>query len=226
MSRAGVYGALARALAPPCGDSSAFAALGLPEAHPAELAAEHAALFGRAGAALLSPYAGVHCGAAPYEVLPALAAEGLAPDPGFRDRPDHVSVTLAAMEGLVSREERALARGDRESARSAATRARAFFDRNLRPWVPAFFLAMVRAEGFALHRSLGARAARFLSREGPGPAASHDGAPRRPALADPPCSKCGRPLGIPLPERDDLPLPWGGVCVRCRVRADLRRFSP
>ena len=113
ISTAETYGALSQALAPAGGDASAFRVLGLPAPEPAELEAEHVRLFGRAGRAVLSPYEGIHRGTGLREVLAAYAAAGFAPDPAFRDRPDHVSAELALMEGLARREERARPRGDR-----------------------------------------------------------------------------------------------------------------
>ncbi|MHC4547604.1 MAG: molecular chaperone TorD family protein [Planctomycetota bacterium] len=224
-SRARIYGALARALAPPGGDASAFPHLGLPEPDGSDLEAEHVMLFGRAGRAVLSPYEGVHRGTGLRGVLAAYAAAGYAPDPSFHDRPDHVCAELALLEGLAQREEEARDRGERETALAAAERAQGFFLRHIRPWVPAFFDSMVRTEGFALHRALAARAALFLRRESACPGAPR-GEVRPEALpAAPLCTTCGRPLGILPPKRHDLHAPWGFVCARCRLRADLRRLE-
>ena len=224
-SPARIYGALALALAPPGGEASALPVLGLPEPDTAELEAEHVVLFGRAGRAILSPYEGVHRATPLREVLATYAAAGFAPDPSFRDRPDHISAELALLEGLARREEEARDRGDREGARLAAEELAGILIDRIRPWVPAFFDAMARTEGFALHRALAARAALFLHRESACSGAPR-GKPRTEALpTEPLCATCGKPLGVLPPERHDMHAPWGCVCARCRLRADLRRLA-
>ncbi|MFQ5845878.1 MAG: molecular chaperone TorD family protein, partial [Planctomycetota bacterium] len=219
------YGALARALAPPGGDASAFGALGLRVPDAGVLEAEHVALFGRAGRAVVSPYEGAHRGVGLHALLAAYAAAGFAPDPSFRDRPDHVSVELAFLEGLCRRAERARARRDRETARAAADRSRDFLARHVRRWVPAFFDSLLRTEGFRVHQGLAARATPFLRREGACASAPGGGVGSDAPPAGPSCTTCGSPLGFTPPEREDSRPAWGFVCVRCRLRADLRRFE-
>jgi len=215
-----LFGALARALAPPAGDAGAFAVFDLPTPDRERLEAEHTALFGHAGRALLSPYEGVHRGTGLHEILKAYAAGGFAPDPSFRDRLDHVCLELAFLEGLGRRERRALRAGERSSAAALAERARDFFDRHPGTWVPGFFESMAGAAGFPEHRALAVRAARFLRRVG---------APRQAARAETVapaevlCTSCGVPVGVSLPKHKSRPPPWGFVCLKCRLRADLRR---
>ena len=84
-----------------------------PEVGGRTLEAEHVALFGRAGRAIVSPYEGVHRAIRLSDLLAVYAASGVAPDVSFHDRPDHVSVELAFLEDLLLREERARRRGDR-----------------------------------------------------------------------------------------------------------------
>jgi TorA maturation chaperone TorD len=175
-------------------------------------------LFGRAGRAVLSPYEGDHRGTRLQDVLAAYAAVGLAPDPSFRDRPDHVSVELAFLEGLAAREDRAVRRGETEKALAAAKARCDFFRLHVQPWVPTFFDSMGRAS-FAIHRALATRAAVFL-----GAAATRRR--REASLVEPLCTTCGKPLGFCPPERNGLRTSWGLVCVRCRLRSDLRRFKP
>jgi hypothetical protein len=183
-------------------------------------------LFGRAGRALLSPYEGMHSGTGIREVLAAYAVGGFALDPSFKDRPDHISAELAFLGGLARRETHALRSGDRPGARSAANDAREFFLRHVWPWAPFLFESMACADDFPLHRVLGEKAAHFLSGEG-----ARLGAPRsRPRVceasrAEPRCTACGAPLGVSLPEKSNLQPPWGSVCLRCRLREDLRRLE-
>jgi TorA maturation chaperone TorD len=219
-STARIYGALARALAPPGGDASAFPALGLTAPGRSELEVEHVTLFGRAGRTVLSPYEGVHRGTDPRGVLAAYAEAGYALDPAFRDRPDHVSAELALLEALARREEQAHARGDRETALAAAECGRAFFRRHVQRWVPALLESMARAEGFRIHRALAVRAATFVHRE-----SECTEAPPGTSPTEPLCTSCGRPLGFLPPKRDDLQPSWRFVCVRCRVRADIGRLG-
>jgi len=221
MRAAETFDLLARALAPPGGDPEAFSRLGVPRPEPATLAAEHVALFGRAGRAVLSPYEGEHRGTGLHAVLRSCAERGLAPDPSFRDRPDHVSVPLAVMASLSREAERALEHGDREGGREAAARARAFFAERVAPWVPAFFASMARAERFPLHRALAAHGARLL-RSGPRGAGESR---REPAPEEAACAACGGPLGYSLPPGAGPRPPWGLVCAGCRLRADLRRLK-
>jgi len=213
-----LFGALARALGPPRGDAAAFPALGLPVPDAAALESEHVELFGRAGRAVLSPYEGEHRGTRLQDVLAAYAAAGLAPDPSLHDRPDHVSVELAFLEGLAAREERAVRCGETEKALAAAKARCDFFRLHVRPWIPNFLDSMART-GFAIHRALATRAAVFLG--GAAPRRRQEAAP-----VEPPCTTCGKPLGFCPPERNDLRPAWGFVCLHCRLRSDLRRFQP
>jgi TorA maturation chaperone TorD len=218
------FGALSRALAPPRGDAAAFPALGLPAPQPNGLEFEHAALFGRAGRAIVSPYEGVHRGTSMHRVLAAYAAGGFAPDPAFPDRPDHVCMELAFLEGLGRRRLRALERRNRTAADALAARAREFFADHVWAWVPALFDAMARAEGFPLHGALAERAGAFLDRHAERAGLSREQAPEPPPPpAQPQCKTCGAPLGVSLPEHYGPRPPWGSVCLRCRLRADLRR---
>ena len=224
MRAAEILATLARALAPPGGDAEAFSRAGVPRPGSAAIAEEHVALFGRAGRAALSPYEGEHRGVGLDAVLKGCADHGFAPDPSFRDRPDHVSVLLTVMASLCRDAEQALERGEREGARKAAARARAFFGERLEPWVPAFFESMARQEGFPLHRALAVRGARLL-RHGSARGVTRTAPLPGPTSQQPACTACGGPLGYSLPAGAAFRPPWGLVCAGCRLRADLRRLK-
>ncbi len=223
-SRSAFHDALARALAPPAGDAEAFLGLGLEEPDALALAAEHAALVGRGGRAVVSPYEGAHRSAPPQEVAAAYAAEGLALDPTFRDRPDHVSAELAVLSALERRRDRAVRSGDRDRARRAWDAVRGFFLGRVRPWVPDFLDAVRGVAGFPLHRALAERALEVV-RDEAGRVAESGGvgpAPAAPALEEPLCTACGRPMGFAPPRRRNDFLPtWDLVCATCRIRADV-----
>jgi hypothetical protein len=160
-----------------------------------------------------------------HDVLDSFAVAGYAPDPTVRDRADHVSFELAVMQGLWCRSESATAEGDEDAARRAAERAHAFFLARIDPWVPSFFESMARASRFALHSALARHATVFFQREGACVGRSSVESLREPTHPEAPCVRCGRPLGFSLP-REGGPAPsWGSVCVRCRVRVDLRRLE-
>ena len=224
-ARSDFYDALARALAPPAGDASAFADLELAEPDALALATEHAALFGRGGRAVVSPYEGAHRAAPPHEVAAAYAAAGLALDPAFRDRPDHVSAELAVLCVLERRRDRAARAGDRDRARRAWDAVREFFLRRVRPWVPEFLDAVRGAVGFPIHRALAERALEVVRDDACRPVAESGGvgpAPAVPALEEALCASCGRPVGFSPPRRRNDFLPdWGLVCAPCRIRADV-----
>ncbi|MHC4932919.1 MAG: TorD/DmsD family molecular chaperone [Planctomycetota bacterium] len=227
MRTAEVYGAHSRALTPPGGDAHAFVVFDLPEPEPSFLQAEHTALFGRAGRPVLSPYEGSHRETGLHEILAAYAESGLAPDASFRDRPDHVSVELAFMEGMTQRSESSLRRGRRSEARSCRERAREFFLAHIWTWVPDLFDSMARVESFTFHRALALPAVRFLRSEGdrmraPRPVERRESE----SLPEPRCRTCGAPLGVSIPESTKCQPPWGSVCLRCRLREDLRRLEP
>jgi len=210
------YSALARALTPPGGDVRGFDALGLPVPDVRVLEAEHVALFGRAGRAQISPYEVARIGGDLHEVLADLSLAGFTPDPGFRDRWDHVCVGLAALAVLSERE---------SGTRAPEGRLTTFFRRRIEPWVPAFFDELAASDEFPVHRALGLRAGMVLdasiARLGDGRRAR----PCREPTPEPSCVRCGKPVGFSLPKRPDLLPPWGLVCLPCRVRADLRRFG-
>ncbi len=219
-----VFGALSRAFAPPEGDASAFVDLDLFEPDAASLASEHVALFGRAGVAVVSPYEGVADGGGIHALLDAYARGGLAPDPSFRDRPDHVSAVLAFLERQALDSEEARARDDSVEADRAADRARSFFVAHVQTWVPEFLTTLSRAEEFPIHRLLAERAGVLLRREaaclGVPPAPLHRGEPAPVAAC---CAACRRPLGFALPDPDpSRPVP-GPVCLSCRLTAASRR---
>lgn len=216
------YAALAQAVAPPGGDARAFAALGLPEPDAVALEAEHVVLFGRAGRARISPYEGVRVGGDLHAILGDYSRAGFAPDPSFRDRWDHVCVGLAVLSALSESAERAGAAGGPE-ARPAEEMLRAFFRRRVQPWVPAFFADLAAVPHHPLHRALGIRGGELLREE---VARLGEAEPRRQErgpLQEPRCTQCGEPVGFSLPKRNDVLPPWGLVCLRCRVRADLGR---
>jgi len=219
---AAIFGLLSRALSPPAGEPGAFASLGVERAPGAAIAEEHAALFGRAGRAVVSPYEGAHTGADLHAVLATYAENGLLPHGSFRDRPDHVSMELAAMEELCREATAAQARGNHAEARRAAGRARGFFARRLAPWLPGFLGGVARARGFAHHAALAARVRRVLFRATAGAALARETAPpaheRR-------CTSCGGPLGFTVPSGWSFSPAWGYVCAGCRLRADLRRHK-
>jgi len=218
---ASTYAALSRALRPPSGDASAFATLGLPEPDSRDLESEHVALFGRAGRARISPYEGARGGGGLHEILADYARAGYAPDASFRDRWDHVCVDLALLAELTRSIEQA-SPGDGAAA-EAEDVLRTLFRRRVQPWVPAFFDDLAEARGFPFHRALGIRASTFLRAE-IARLGNNGGEQRETELPEEPvCTRCGQPVGFSLPKPNNPLPPWGLVCVRCRVRADLGR---
>ncbi|MHC4816506.1 MAG: TorD/DmsD family molecular chaperone [Planctomycetota bacterium] len=220
------YEALARALTPPRGEVHAFRDLGLPSPDVDALVDEHATLFGRLGRAVLAPYEGVHRGTSLHQVLTAYARFGFAPDASFRDRPDHVCLQLALAAALNRRARGAAECGSPAQALRAREEARQFFHLRIWPWVPVWFDKLTSFEEYPVHRSLAFVAGEFLAEEGvrwgaPGRAPQD----RREPVAQPRCAECGRPVGFVSPRRDAALPPWALVCVRCRLRFDLRRFG-
>lgn len=211
--------ALAHALQPPGSGTGAFETLGLPRPAERALRREHMVLFGRAGHAALSPYEGVHRGTGLHEILSSYVDFGFAPDPRFRDRPDHVCVQLALAGVLAEAAE--LAFDSPELADRAHQACERFFDLRIRPWVPGFFERLASEHDSHHYAALGRHGARFLE-EQQAPAVK-GGEPALPSQA--PCTECGKPVGFVLP-REGVSLPaWASLCAPCRFRVDLRRLG-
>lgn len=221
-----VYGALSRALAPPRGDPLAFAMLGgLREPDATALEAEHATLFGRMGRPVLSPYAGVRTRMGLHCALQAYAEAGLTPDARFRDRPDHVCVWLAVLESLARDAEAASADGETTASHAATEALEDFVKQHAEPWLPALFLEMALLRRYPLHRALAHQANWFFLGGGGERAASLAQSAPEELPDEVICTVCAKPLGLRRPEPVNKPPPWGWTCVRCRLRADLRRSA-
>lgn len=136
-------------------------------ADPEELAGEHEALFGSAGAC--PPYE------ADYEADPFRRTRQLADVAGFYrafgaeaggpagERPDHAGCELEFLAFLALRRADCLERGDPEGARACAEAEGAFLRDHAGRWLPSFFRDLARAAGGPFHRALAEAGARQVA---------------------------------------------------------------
>lgn len=135
----------------------------------AELRAEYVAMFFASWRRVLAPYESVYRSEAhalwqePSQAVAALyAAEGLAPQAGFTEPPDHIALELAYFGYLCRQSHEAASAGDVAAAQAWLAKQAAFLAVHLLPWAPHFCRDLEAMTRSAFYQGVAALALDFL----------------------------------------------------------------
>ncbi|RMF87316.1 MAG: hypothetical protein D6736_13090 [Nitrospinota bacterium] len=116
------------------------------------LRVEYNRLFVGPASPLAHPYESVYrtpggwvMGECTLEVLQMYREEGLYPDAGYKDLPDHISMELEYMACLCQREAEARERGEEEGVRLYGEKEHRFLKAHLASWIPQFCARVLEA---------------------------------------------------------------------------------